>query len=82
MSLNRKLRDAEKRGANAVHDVTKRLKSVVHTGRNKSQRPMSAHPDPEQEHECASNGQGRTGIISVNGCDVGEMRCNGGRRMN
>ncbi|MGB8886145.1 MAG: hypothetical protein WCC87_05440 [Candidatus Korobacteraceae bacterium] len=39
--------------------------------------PVSAHADPEQPAEPASTAKGRTGIVSVNGQDVGEMRCTG-----
>jgi len=41
--------------------------------------PVSAHADPKQEHESSPRAKGRTGIVSVNGQDVGEMRCTGGR---
>lgn len=37
--------------------------------------PMSAHPEQESE----PSAKVRTGIVSVNGQDVGKMRCTGGR---
>ncbi len=39
--------------------------------------PVSAHADPEQPSEPAPAAKVRTGIVSVNGQDVGEMRCTG-----
>ncbi len=39
--------------------------------------PVSAHADPEQPGEPAPAAKVRTGIVSVNGQDVGEMRCTG-----
>jgi hypothetical protein len=39
--------------------------------------PPSVHADPEQPAEPSSNAKVRTGIVSVNGQDVGEMRCTG-----
>ena len=41
--------------------------------------PVSAHADPQQPAEPAANPKVRTGIVSVNGQDIGEMRCTGGR---
>jgi hypothetical protein len=38
------------------------------------------YPDPEQERENLPPGKVRTGIVSVNGHDIGEMRCTGGRK--
>jgi hypothetical protein len=37
--------------------------------------PTSAHPEQEPE----PSAKVRTGIVSVNGQDVGKMRCTGGR---
>ncbi len=39
--------------------------------------PASAHVDPEQERDIAPAPKVRTGIVSVNGEDVGKMRCTG-----
>jgi len=91
MSFSRKLHDAEKLGPETVHVVAKRLKAGVqdlsaglrnlHLSRKVAQRqPVSAHPAPEQERENAVSREGRTGIVSVNGRDIGEVRCTGGRR--
>lgn len=45
-------------------------------------QPRSSHPDPEQERGSLPPAKTRTGIVSVNGRDVGEMCCSGGRRSN
>jgi hypothetical protein len=44
---------------------------------NHSVLPASTHPDPEQEKENLPPAKVRTGIVSVNGHDVGQMRCTG-----
>jgi hypothetical protein len=44
---------------------------------NHSVQQASSHPDPEQEKESLPAARVRTGIVSVNGRDVGEMRCTG-----
>jgi hypothetical protein len=49
----------------------------VKAHRKPANAPVSAHADPEQPAEPASNAKARTGIVSVNGQDVGEMRCTG-----
>ncbi|HUI82959.1 MAG TPA: hypothetical protein VL240_01980 [Candidatus Binatia bacterium] len=41
--------------------------------------PISAHSDPEQERDATPSSRARTGIVSVNGRDVGHMHCTGGR---
>jgi len=46
---------------------------------NHSMLQASSHPDPEQEKESLPAAKVRTGIVSVNGRDVGEMRCTGRR---
>ena len=91
MSLSSKLRNAEEHGTNAVHRGAEHLKSAIQEAnagvrklrarRNLASRPTSAHPDPEQESAAADtpDPKVRTGIVSVNGQDVGEMRCTGGR---
>ncbi len=43
--------------------------------RRVSSPPSSAHPDPGRETDSSPAGKGRTGIVSVNGRDVGVMRC-------
>ncbi len=81
MSVTSKLRDAEGHGAErlkaGIHDVSARARKL-HLRRD--DRPVSTHPGPEQEREGGSKSKGRTGIVSVNGCDVGKMRCTGGQR--
>ena len=79
MSMSSKLRDAERHGAErlkaGIHDVSARARKL-HLRRDDKAVPT----DPEQEREGASKDKGRTGIVSVNGCDVGKMRCTGGQR--
>jgi hypothetical protein len=90
VSLRSKLRNAEQYGAKAAHLSAERIRAGVHDleaslhklgshGRAKSDLPVSAHPDPELQSGASSNSKVRTGIVSVNGRDVGEMRCTGGR---
>jgi hypothetical protein len=40
----------------------------------------SAHADPEQDASSLPPAKPRTGIVSVNGRDVGKMCCSGGHR--
>ncbi len=89
MSMSGKLHNTEEHGAKATHRGTEHLKAAIHNvtaGIRKLQasrapaRPVSSHADPEQDRESPSNSKVRTGIVSVNGRDVGEMRCTGGRR--
>lgn len=91
MSLVRKLHDAEQRGARALHIGAERLKAGIqdisagvrglHSERKiASDQQVSMQAEPEQERETAVNGRERTGIVSVNGRDVGKMRCTGGQR--
>lgn len=91
MSFSDKLRQAEELGANAAHLGAQRAKNGVlnlearlrklGTSRQgaHADQPVSVHSDPEQERENAPHPKVRTGIVSVNGHDVGEMRCTGGR---
>jgi hypothetical protein len=84
MNLLDALRHAEQQGKNQVHRGAEKLHDVETSLRRKlkgrAAAPVSAHPDPEQEPTAASKEKGRTGIVSVHGRDVGEMRCTGGRR--
>jgi len=53
-------------------------KRPVESGRHRrgqTSRTISAHPDPEQESESPKPPKVRTGIVSVNGQDVGVMHC-------
>ena len=91
MSFSNKLREAEELGAKAAHLGAQRTKSGLlkveaglrnlrasHKAKHANQA-VSAHADPEQERDNSANPKVRTGIVSVNGRDVGEMRCTGGR---
>jgi len=91
MSLSRKLHDAEERGAKAVRDGAQRLKTAiqdisagvrtVHLERKAANdKPAPTVSGAEQEPKTVADGKGRTGIVSVNGRDVGPMCCTGGQR--
>ena len=69
-------KDKVRRGAEAIHNLETSIRRKV-TGQTSS---SSAYPDTEQDRESASVSKTRTGIVSVNGQDVGKMRCTGGRR--
>jgi len=86
MGWNRSLDHAEQTGKNAAHLQTKRSprasegsrthrKSTAHNDPSTPPLPSSAYPDPEQEAGKPHSGKVRTGIVSVNGCDVGVMHC-------
>ena len=90
MGLMDSLRHAEQQAVTSARRGTELAKqkvqaaetSVLH--RVKSRRgskpvtlPVSAHADPEQEQERAASPKARTGIVSINGQDVGQMRCTG-----
>lgn len=88
MSMSGKLHNAEEHGAKAIHRGTEHLRAAIHNvtaGVRKLQasheagRATSSHADPEPDRERPPNSKVRTGIVSVNGRDVGEMRCTGGR---
>jgi len=59
----------------AETSVLQRVKS--RRGSKSATQPVSAHADPEQEQEGAASPKTRTGIVSINGQDVGQMRCTG-----
>jgi len=84
MNLMDALRHAEQQGKNQVHRGAEKLHKVEAAIRRKVKGhaavTSSAYPDPEQERESPATPSGRTGVISVNGRDVGEMHCTGGRR--
>jgi hypothetical protein len=87
MDLRGTLRQAEQQVARSARRGAERAKAGVeaeagilrtlkaHRNSAESPSPMSAHP--EQESEPAA--KVRTGIVSVNGQDVGKVRCTGGR---
>lgn len=90
MRLSGTLRHAEQEGARAVHRGAELVSKGIHNveanlrklrsshKKTAAKLPSSAYPDPEQE-TASPNSKARTGIVSVNGKDVGEMRCTGGR---
>lgn len=82
MNLLDALRHAEQqgkktaqRGAAKLHDLETAVRRRV-----RGQNVSSASPEPEQERGSSGSPKVRTGIVSVNGRDVGEMHCTGGRR--
>jgi hypothetical protein len=84
MNLRDALRHAEQQGKNQVRRGAEKLHNVEAAIRRKVHDHLSApgsmYPDPEQERENLPPGKVRTGIVSVNGHDIGEMRCTGGRK--
>ncbi len=84
MKLLDALRQAEQQGKNRVRRGAEKLHNVETAIRRKVQGHLSApgsmYPDPEQERENPPASKSRTGIVSVNGRDIGEMRCTGGRQ--
>ncbi len=93
MSLSSKLHDAEEYGRKAAHlgaervrtgiqNVEANLRKLSSNRKIKNTRQSSSHADPEQEGERSPDPRVRTGIVSVNGRDVEQMRCTGGRRTN
>ena len=89
MSLRERLRHAEEQGAKAAHRGADLVRSGMHNVESNLRKlrpkkaaspelPVSSHADPEQESG-SSGPKARTGIVSVNGQDVGKMRCTGGR---
>ncbi len=90
MSLGNKLRHAEEYGSKAAHLGAERVRNGIHNAeaalhklavsrKRKPSKPASVRPDPAQEAGSAPSPKIRTGIVSVNGRDVGEMHCTGGR---
>ena len=88
MGLMDSLRHAEqqaaksaRRGAEAARTRIQAAEaSVLRRVKSKQQKlpqPASAHVDPEQEREATPDPKVRTGIVSINGQDVGQMRCTG-----
>jgi hypothetical protein len=86
MGWNRSLGHAEQTGKKAVHlrsegvstgasGVATHRKSTAHSDPSSPPQPSLAHPDPEQDTGGSPSAKARTGIVSVNGCDVGVMHC-------
>ncbi len=71
MTLMDALRQAEQQVKRAAHLGSEKVRSIT--------TRASAYSDSE-ERERSSSSKVRTGIVSVNGRDVEEMRCTGGRR--
>jgi len=86
MSLRDALHQRQKRGKRALLLASERMKARIQdtvTGSRRDFRaqptslPVSAHDDPEQARDITPPGKARTGIVSVNGQDVGKVRCTG-----
>lgn len=83
MGWNRSLDHVEQTGKKAAHLRNERgsrasgthRKSTAHNNPSPPPSPSSAYPNPEQEAGSSHSGKVRTGIVSVNGCDVGVMHC-------
>jgi len=86
MGWNRSLDHAEQTGKKTAHlraEGTTRASGVAGTRRKATAQshpanaplPSSAYPDPEQDTDSLPSAKVRTGIVSVNGCDVGVMHC-------
>jgi hypothetical protein len=70
MGWNGGQRHAERHGKQ-VHGG----KKAAGSRKRKTAQPSSAYPDPEQQPESSGPARVRTGIVSVNGQDVGVMHC-------
>ena len=90
MGPGNKLRSADEFAARAVREeagharVLHNIQAGIHKlhppKKDKGPRSVSTHTDPEQGPDNLPSRKPRTGIVSVNGRDVEEMRCTGGRR--
>lgn len=82
MDLLGRLRHAEQQGKRTVHQAAEKFQkmeaAILHKAKGHASTRVSAYPDPEQPS--TTQVKARTGIVSVNGKDVGEMRCTGGHR--
>lgn len=81
MTLLDALRQAEQQGKESVHRGAEKLHRLE-TAIRRRVRGGKAAPtaDEPEQRESAPSAKTRTGIVSVNGRDVEEMRCTGGRR--
>jgi hypothetical protein len=61
----------------AIHQAERQVKRAAHLGSEKV-RDLATRTSVSEER-VNSSPKVRTGIVSVNGRDVGEMRCTGGR---
>jgi hypothetical protein len=79
MTLLDALRHAEQQGKESVHRGAEKMHNLEAAIRRRV-RGSKATPDDPSARESALSTKVRTGIVSVNGRDVEEMRCTGGRR--
>jgi hypothetical protein len=89
MGLMDALRHAEQQGKRVAHLGAERVRAGMQHAETSLRRkatgglashtdlPASTHPDPQQESGRLPTGKVRTGIVSVNGQDVGQMHCTG-----
>jgi len=86
MGWNRSLDHAEHTGKKTAHLQTERSpragggggthrKATAHSDPSTPPLPNAAYPDPQQDSGSPPSAKVRTGIVSVNGCDVGVMHC-------
>jgi hypothetical protein len=79
MSLRDALRQAEQQGKRTIHSGAEKLHNIETSIRRKLQG-RDASSDAEQDGNVPRPSNVRTGIVSVNGRDVEQMRCTGGGR--
>ena len=85
MTLLDALRHAEQQGKRirytaALKSCTTLRRPFAASSRVPPRPRAASQADPEQDVTSPTATKVRTGIVSVNGRDVGEMRCTGGRR--
>lgn len=80
MNLRDAFRQAEQQGKDTIHRGAEKLHHLE-TAIRRTVRGRGTSSVPEEaEQQSSSAPKVRTGIVSVNGRDVGEMRCTGGGR--
>jgi hypothetical protein len=80
MTILDALRQAERQGKESVHRGAEKLHHLETAIRRKVRGTQQAPTaDEPEQRDSAPSSKVRTGIVSVNGRDVGEMRCTGGR---
>jgi hypothetical protein len=81
MNLRDALRQAEQQGKQTVHSGAEKLHNIETSIRRKlhGREASSTSSDAVQDSEASRSSTVRTGIVSVNGRDVEQMRCTGGR---
>ncbi len=82
MNLRDALRQAEQQGKRTVHSGAEKLHEIETSIRRKlhGRDANAISSEPEQDNNVPRAAEARTGIVSVNGRDVEQMRCTGGRR--